>query len=149
MDKIKFNIDEKSLFYGMVNDFERGQTATVHTPLNQSKDPNKWHLDILELNRHDLETKIIPKELQKECLRNTTSQAQSKLVSLFEFKNILLDGDRLNTDSSFCMYIKEEISKVIKNRQGEEVLNTHFGRQKLHYPISLSYKRDGFNIHSL
>ena len=38
--KVRFKIDEKSLFYGVYNDYNRGQTATVSTPLNQSKDNN-------------------------------------------------------------------------------------------------------------
>ncbi len=146
MSILKFKIDEKSLFYGIVNDFERGQTATVHTPLNQSKDPKKWHLDILELTKYNLEAKTIPEMLQRKCLSNTTSQAQSKLNYLFEFKNLLLDGQPLNTIFSFCMYIKEETDEFIINRNGKREKNTHFGRQKLHYPISLNYKNDGFNI---
>ena len=134
------------MFYGIINDFERGQTATVHTPLNQSKDPKKWHLDIFELTKHNLETKKIPEMLKRKCLSNTTSQAQSKLNYLFEFKNLLLDGQPLNTSFSFCMYIKEETDKFIKTRTGKLEKNTHFGRQKLHYPISLNYKNEGFNI---
>ena len=50
MSVIKFKIDEKSLFYGMYNDYERGQTATVSTPFNQSTNPNKWRKDILKLS---------------------------------------------------------------------------------------------------
>ncbi len=146
MGIIKFKIDEKSLFYGITNDFKRGQTATVHTPLNQSRDPEKWHKDIYELTKYNLEADSIPEMLRRKCLSNTTSQAQSKLNYLFEFKQILLDGQPLAIDSSFCMYIKEEIDEFIINRNGKKELNTHFGRQKLHYPISLNYKTDGFNI---
>ena len=47
--KFRFKIDEKSLFYGLYNDYVRGQTATVSTPINQSKDPDKWHKDIMKL----------------------------------------------------------------------------------------------------
>ena len=146
MDIIKFKIDEKSLFYGIYNDYKKGQTATVHTPINQSQYPEKWHLDIIELTKHNLEAKVIPEALQRQCLSNTTSQAQSKLNCLYEFKNLLLDGQPLQTESSFCMYIKEETSKFIIKRDGTQGVNTHFGRQKLHYPISLNYKTDGFNI---
>ena len=43
--KYSFNIDEKSLYRGIKNDYKKGQTATVHTPINQSKDKNKWRND--------------------------------------------------------------------------------------------------------
>ena len=71
--KFRFKIDEKSLFYGLYNDYVRGQTATVSTPINQSKDPNKWHKDIMKLYGSGLESKIIPQELIDKCLNKTTS----------------------------------------------------------------------------
>lgn len=146
MTSFKFKIDEKSLYYGIKNDYERGQTATVHTPINQSSNPNKWHQDILELTRHNLSTKVIPDMLLRKCLRNTTSQAKSKITQFFEFKKLKLDGADLHCSNSFAMYIKEEIDEYIINRNGKRVKNTHFGRQKLHYPITLKFKSDGFNV---
>lgn len=146
MSLIKFKIDEKSLFYGIKNDYQKGQTATVHTPLNQSKDPNKWHHDILALTKTNIECKSIPDMLVERCLRNTTSDANSQLNQLYVFNNLLLDGQPLNTNNDFCMYIKEEIDEFIINRKGKRTQNTHLGRLKLHYPISLQYKGDGFNI---
>ena len=44
--KYSFNIDEKSLFRGVKNDYSKGQSPTVHTPLNQSNDQRKWRNDI-------------------------------------------------------------------------------------------------------
>jgi len=134
MSKFKFKIDEKSLFYGMYNDYERGQTASVHTPINQSNNPKKWHNDILELCKHDLEIKNIPDRLMEKCLPHTTSQSGTKINNIFVFDKILIDGIELNCSSSFIMYIKEETSKMIKNRKGKMVQNTHYGRMKLHYP---------------
>lgn len=149
MNNFRFKIDEKSLFFGMYNDYEKGQTATVSTPINQSQDPNKWHKDILQLVGSGLESVNIPEVLINKCLNKTTSQANSKLVALYEFKNIYLDGVKLNTDSSFCLYIKEETDEIIINKQGQRVKNTHLGRQKLHYPMSLKHKSDGFNIDNM
>ena len=146
MKTIRFRIDEKSLFYGIYNDFERGQTATVHTPINQAKDPKDWHQDIIELTKHNIELKKVPEMLEKMCLRNTTSQAKSKLNQFFEFKNLLLDGEPLECFCSFGMYIKEEVDKNIVSRRGIVSPKTHFGRQKLHYPISLNYQIDGMKI---
>ena len=149
MSVFRFRIDEKSLYYGMYNDYEKGQTATVSTPINQSQDPNKWRKDILQLVGSGLESNNIPEILINKCLNKTTSQANSKLVALYEFKNIYIDGVKLNTDSSFCLYIKEETDKMIRNKQGKLVPNTHLGRQKLHYPMSLKHKSDGFNIDNM
>ena len=143
---LKFKIDEKSLYYGIKNDYEKGQTATVHTPINQSSDPEKWHKDIIELTKHNLSSKNIPDMLLTRCLRNTTSQAKSKINHFFEFKKLKIDGLDLQCTTSFAMYIKEEIDEYIINRNGKRVKNTHFGRQKLHYPISLKFKSDGFNV---
>lgn len=58
MEKIKFKIDEKSLFYGVYNDYKKGQTATVSTPLNQSSNPDKWRKDILELTESIVDKRI-------------------------------------------------------------------------------------------
>ena len=146
MDVIKFKIDEKSLFYGIKNDYERGQTATVHTPINQATNPKDWHNDILELTKHNLSVTKLPDMLLEKCLRRTTSQARSRINNFFEFKNLMLDGVTLNCTSSFGMYIKEEIDEFIIKRDGTKDKNSHLGRMKLHYPISLKFKSDGFNI---
>ncbi len=144
--KFIFKIDEKSLFYGLYNDYKKGQTATVSTPINQSKDPSKWRNDIMNLYNSGLELKDIPQDLIKNCLNKTTSQASSKLLYFFEFKEICFDGIKLDCKSSFGMYVKEEIDKFIINKKGKKVHNTHLGRQKLHYPISLHYNSLGYNI---
>lgn len=147
MATIKFKIDEKSLFYGMYNDYIRGQTATVSTPLNQSNNPQKWHNDILKLCETDLYLKNVPDMLVKKCLSKTTSQAEAKVVYIFVFKKILLDGKPLDCECSFAIYIKEEISEYIKRKSDGKIgKNTHFGRKKLHYPQTLKHTQDGLNI---
>lgn len=149
MSKFRFKIDEKSLYFGIYNDYAKGQTATVSTPINQSKDPDKWHKDILKLVGSGLEANNVPDVLVGKCLNKTTAQANSKLVALYEFKNIYIDGRKLETDASFALYIKEETDEFITSRKGHVVPNTHLGRQKLHYPVSLKHKSDGFNIDNL
>lgn len=146
MSKIKFKIDEKSLYYGIYNDYKKGQTATVSTPLNQSKNPDKWHKDILQLLGTGVASGNVPDALLGKCLSKTTSKANTKLIELYEFRNIYLDGKKLDTNASFCIYIKEEIDQTTKSRKGQTITNVHFGRQKLHYPTSLKHKTDGFNI---
>ena len=146
MSVLRFKIDEKSLFYGIYNDYERGQTATVATPLNQSNDKRKWHHDIMRLFEEDINCKAIPERLTDACLKKNTSQANAAIDYFYEFKSILLDGVKVNTSSSFGMYVKRETDKVILRRDGTSGPNTHYGRLKLHYPITLKFKSDGFNI---
>ena len=119
-NKIRFKIDEKSLFIGTYNDYNRGQTATVSTPLNQSKDESKWRNDILELSSYNCNVKNPPA--------------------------ILIDGKKLNTNSQFAMYFKRETDEYITKQDGTKGKNTHLGRIKLHYPITFSFKADGYNI---
>lgn len=148
--KLRFRIDEKSLFYGLYNDYERGQTATVSTPINQSLDPAKWRNDIIALYNSGLSADVsgLPSELVKRCLRKTTSQANSKIIHFFNFSTILVDGVKIDCDSEFALYVKEEIDEFITNKKGDRVRNTHLGRQKLHYPISLRFTESGFNINN-
>ena len=146
MSILRFKIDEKSLFYGIYNDYEKGQTATVATPLNQSNDEKKWRHDIMRLFEEDINCKTIPDRLTDICLRKTTSQANSVIDYFYEFNNIYLDGVKINTDSSFGMYVKRETDRVIVRRDGSLGQNTHYGRLKLHYPLGLKFKNDGFNI---
>jgi len=146
MGKYRFKIDEKSLWYGLYNDL-KGQSATVATPLNQSKDPNKWHKDILVLETLGISKEINNPVLLKKCIKKTTSQADAVVDSFFEFDNLFVDGKKLNCGCSFGMYIKRETSETIKHRHGNGYgPNTHLGRKQLHYQVSLKHLTDGFNI---
>lgn len=146
--KYSFDIDEKSLYRGVYNDYANGQTATVHTPLNQAKDQKNWRTSIYDflLGYSSENHKELPDVLRDKCLRKTTSSAESKIVYFYEFSKFSLDGVEFEADSSFAMYVKEETSREIEKRDGTKTSNTHFGRQKLHYPISLQHKTDGYNI---
>ena len=76
----------------------------------------------------------------------TTSKASSIIVGFFVFSKFALDGKPFEANRSFAMYVKKETSENIIQRNGEITGNTHLGREKLHYPISLSYITDGYNI---
>jgi len=143
---IRIKIDEKSLFYGLYNDYVKGQTATVSTPINQSKNQYKWHRDIISLYDTGIDIGNIPNDLLNICQKKTTSKAKSKIKYFYEFKKLYLDGKSLNVNSSFGVYIKEEIDEYITHRNGTKGINTHFGRQKLHYPIGLRYRENGINV---
>ena len=146
--KYSFNIDEKSLFKGVKNDYSKGQSPIVHTPLNQSVNPKKWRNDIYDfINGYKSEDiDKLPKILKQKCMPNTTSSALSKIVNFFVFSKFSINGEKFDVSSSFAMYVKEEISEYIVQRNGKVVKNTHLGRQKLHYPMSFAHIADGYNI---
>ena len=146
--KYCFDIDEKSLFIGVENDCGKGHSPTVHTPLNQSKLKEKWRNDIYKFlnkfNKKNVES--LPNALRDKCLRQTTSDAESKIVYFNTFSKFSLDGVPFDVDASFAMFVKEEISSTITKRDHSIAKNTHLGRQKLHYPRTFTYKDDSFNI---
>lgn len=146
MSLLRFRIDEKSLYYGIKNDYRRGQSATVHTPLNQSKDELKWRNDIMAMFDYDLERDNLPERLLEICMIKTTSHASSVIDYFYEFDNLYLDGEKLDCEFGFGMYVKRETDRVIVKRDGSLANNTHCGRMKLHYPITLKFLSDGFNI---
>ena len=141
---LKFKIDEKSLFYGVYNDYNRGQTATVSTPLNQSRDENKWRKDIFELKKYNCRLSDPPEMLVFQCQKD--SKSGNVIDDIFVFDKIYIDGQELNTDCQFAMYTKRETDEIITRADGSRGINTHFGRVKLHYPISMKYKADGYKI---
>ena len=149
MSKIRFKIDEKSLYFGIYNNYEKGEVMTSSTPINQSKNENKWHKDIINFMNsgldHDSE---IPQGLLLQLTRKTTSQAKTRINHLFVFDKIAFNGKILRCDSEFAIYVKEEIDEIIKRRDGSLGPNTHLGRLKLHYPSKIKYDRDGFNINN-
>lgn len=147
--KYSFSIDEKSLFRGVKNDYKKGQSATVHTPLNQSQNKNKWRSDIydfIEGCKSEDKVEELPELLVTKCLKKTTSKASGKIVNFYVFSKFALDGVSFDADSSFAMYVKEETSESIVQRDGVPAINTHLGRQKLHYPIAFAHILDGYDI---
>ena len=147
MGKLRFKIDEKSLYYGIYNDYEKGEVMTSSTPINQSRDPNKWHRDIINFMNSGLDIgETIPDDLLRQLTRKTTSQAQTRINHLFVFDKITFDGKKLNTPYEFAIYVKEEIDEIIRRRDGTLGPNTHLGRMKLHYPSKIKYDRGSYNI---
>lgn len=149
--RYSFIIDEKSLFRGVKNDHKKGQSATVHTPLNQSQDKNKWHNDIYDfINGCESEDKVdcLPEFLKAKCLKKTTSKASTKVVHFYTFSKFSLDGASFDVDYSFAMYVKEETDTEIVKRDGKKTENTHLGRQTLHYPISFNYESIDYSINN-
>ena len=93
MARIRFAIDEKALYYGIYNDYAVGEVMTSSTPVNQSKDPSKWHRDIIRFLESGLdEQNPVPEGLLRQMIRKTTSQAKTRINQYFVFDKIKFDG---------------------------------------------------------
>lgn len=126
MSVIRLPIDTKSLYFNIKNDNKTGHTATVATPLKQGASTReklskirKIPENINSFSREELISKILSK-----------SRAQAKIVGVFVFDKLSVNGISLDEKSLFCMYIREETDPE----------NVHYGRQKVHYPSSLIYE---------
>ena len=117
MHKILLPIDTKSLYYNILNDNPKGHTCTVATPIKQGNSLN------LELN----EIYKIPLQID---FQHYPDLIDSLLINnVFVFSKIKINGETIKTNSSYCMFVKEEIDPS----------KAQFGRIKLHYPTSLKY----------
>jgi len=132
MSIIRLPIDVKSLYFNIKNDNETGHTPTVATPLKQGASIHEELVRIVEIpeniasyDREELISKIQSK-----------SRVQAKINNIFVFDRIAVNGILLEGVPSFCMYIREETDPN----------NIHYGRQKVHYPISLVF--EDRNIHN-
>ena len=123
--ELKFKISETSLRYGIYNNYAKGHTASVETELNQSKDPNKWRNDILKLRELNcrLADNKIPEGLISACLKSKKND--TIVTDVFVFDKILVNGEPLDVDASFCMYIKEETSQTANVLNASSNVNTH------------------------
>lgn len=132
MSIIRLPIDVKSLYFNIKNDNKAGHTATVATPLKQGASVREGLSRIMEIpeninsfSREELISKILAK-----------SRAQAKIVGLYVFDRLSVNGVELDEYVSFCMYIREETDPQ----------NVHYGRQKIHYPSSLRFEDNHITI---
>lgn len=132
MESFKFDIDVKSLFFGITNDTGGGHTATVSTNLKQGI-TRKKELDYFLQLKNEIEIEGND-ELIKEC--SSKSKAVVKILKCLYFKEIYVNGEKLDCDKEFSIYLKEEINPEA----------VRFGRIKLHYPISFTYSDYEHNV---
>ena len=132
MEKFKFNIDTKSLFYGITNDVGGGHTATVATNLKQGINL-KDEFEYFGLLNNQIEI-----EGNDDLINACASKSKSivKINKVLFFKEIFVNGIKLETDSEFGMYLKEEINPEA----------IQYGRIKLHYPLTFKYYDYNHNI---
>ncbi len=134
MSIIRVEIDTKSLYLNIKNDNEKGHTATVATPLKQGSSVRP-ELELLlnipeNINIYSKE-KLVSNLLSK-------SRATAKINRVCVFDKIAVNGDVLKDLPSFCLYVREET----------DISNVHYGRQKLHYPMSLTYSDENADINN-
>lgn len=126
MTQIRLPIDVKSLHYNIKNDNKTGHTATVATPLKQGASVHEKLARIKEIPENIAH--YSREALISQILSN--SRALARIIGVYVFNNLSVNGEKLDTEYSFCMYIREETDPK----------NVHFGRQKVHYPLSLYYE---------
>lgn len=131
---LRMPIDIKSLYQNIENDNKKGHTPTVATPLKQG---NSIHSELAQLlkvpeniNEHSKE------ELSLRIL--SKSRAEARIVGLFVFDRITVNGLVTECNDSFCIYIREETSPN----------NVHCGRQKVHYPQTLEFEDENVSINN-
>lgn len=127
-----FRIDPKSLYWGITNDNDFGHTQTVSTNLKQGNSV-KPELELIEKDESNILVGLYP-ELENLC--NKHSKSKCRIRNILVFNKIFVNGKRLNTKYSFCIFTKEEV----------DTSKVHFGRVKLHYPINFSFSSFEFDI---
>lgn len=131
---IRLPIDIKSLYLNIKNDNQSGHTPTVATPLRQGK---SVHLELAQILNvpHNIHNDS-KEELSVKLLSN--SRAEAIITDVYVFDRIMVNGVDVDVDSSYCIYIREEINPE----------NVHCGRQKVHYPQALSYEDENVQINN-
>ena len=127
-------IDTKSLYLNIKNDNEAGHTATVATPLKQGASYKKDLGQILKIPE-----KIDPISREK-LIEHIMAKSRAEVIipKICLFKNISVNGEIINTKDYYCIYVREETSSE----------NVHYGRQKVHYPMSLSFSDENICINN-
>ncbi len=125
MEKFKFAIDTKSFFVGITNDTGGGHTATVSTNLKQGV-TTKGELEYFLALKNEITI-----EGNDELINACSSRSKSlvKIIKCLFFREIYINGEKLNCDKEFAVYLKEEINPEA----------IQYGRIKLHYPLTFSY----------
>lgn len=131
MNDFIFALDTKSYFFNIENDNDKGHTATVATVLKQGSSVNPA-LPLFQNASSNIPT--FPDGLLRECTKNSKSVV--KITNILVFDKIYLNGKKLDIDSEFCIYLKQEIDPT----------RIQFGRIKLHYPLSLKFSDYQYNI---
>lgn len=129
---IRLPIDTKSLFYNICNDNLKGHTATVSTNIKQREIVNEQLSKVFDIDKKvDLSNKP---DLVEKCTKN--SKTEVKILDVFVFDKISVNGKLLDCDKQYAIYVKEEVDNS----------KYQYGRIKMHYPLTLSYEDESIII---
>jgi len=131
MSAFSFELDTKSFFFNIENDNDKGHTATVATVLKQGNSVNPV---LKKFQENTSNISLNCSGLIDQCTKNSKSIV--RIDNILVFDKIYLNGKKLETDSEFCVYLKEEIDPS----------RVQYGRIKLHYPTSLYYHNFQYSI---
>lgn len=129
---IRLPLDPKSLYANIINDNEKGHTATVATPLLQGKEMVAKLARIYDIPENV--TRMTREKLSEYLLEK--SRAEARIQKVFVFDKISVNNIPVECRYSYCIYIREETGKD----------NVHCGRLKIHYPIKIAYCDDDVEI---
>lgn len=134
MNCLRITIDTKSLYFNIKNDNQTGHTATVATPLKQGM-ATRPELQMIKSIPEAINSKsrdaIIAQIMAK-------SRASARIDHVLVFNKVSINGNKLYNIPAFCMYIREETDNT----------NVHYGRLKLHYPISFVFEDDDLSVNN-
>lgn len=134
MSIIRLPIDTKSLYYNVKNDNRTGHTATVATPLKQGESIHKELARILEIP--ECSDSTVREELIS--LIKSKSRVDIAVRNVFVFDKLSVNGIMLENVPSYCIYLREETDPK----------KFHYGRQKVHYPTTLTYESENISINN-
>lgn len=133
MSSFSFDLDTKSFFFNIGNDIGSGHSPTVATALKQG---NTTQPALKKFQENASNITLNCPTMIEECTKNSKSVV--RINNILVFNNIYLNGKKIETESEFCLYLKEEIDPK----------RVQFGRIKLHYPISFTYHDFQYSINN-
>ena len=119
-----FPIDQKSLFYNIAPCVAGGSTATVATPIYQYGKLQREEYQNLAC----VSTELSGAQFDVVAAKILGGDADFKVNHIWVFKDVLVNGESVVTDSLYCFYEKEQLKEGV-----------HKGRRRLHYGLSFKF----------
>jgi hypothetical protein len=125
-------IDEKSLFFNVVDDNPSPRPATVASTVFQG---GKFDRNLEPVSAFP---RMIPDDTFESVAGEllASSRISARILNVLVFDSIRVNGESVPTDVSFGMYLREEA----------EPERPQHGRIKLHYPLSFAFEDNSVNI---
>ncbi len=132
MSVLRLPIDTKSLHCNIKNDNKSGHTATVATPLKQGSSYDQELGRIFEIPQYKYF------ETNADLINSINKNARTpiKVIGVFVFDRIAVNGTKIECNKQFCIYVREEIDKS----------KVQCGRIKVHYPIGFQFEDNELSI---